>query len=159
MSSLPAIVPSTGEVLSLDELGSYSDETLAEALLAVREHKTEVERVRKALDEELSRRAAEPCAYGKVWFVGDYELTIDNARVWDAEELEGTLAELVAEGAISVTEAADVIRRETKVNGTAAARLLKRLSGDALAAVRACHTWKAKGLTVARSRPLLPSDD
>lgn len=157
-SSGTIIDSGTGEVLSLDDLGRYEPELIAEALLLVREHKTEVERVRKALDEELTRRAAEHCAYGKVWFVGDFELTVDNARVWDVDELEGVLGELVEDGVISASTAGDVVTRVPKVNGTNAARLLKRLSGEALAAVRACHTWKAKGLTVARSQPLLPED-
>jgi hypothetical protein len=51
-----------------------------------------------------------------------------------------------------------VIKHEAKVNGTNAARLLDRLEGDALRAVKACFTWRVKGLQVEPSLPLLPED-
>jgi hypothetical protein len=146
---------STGELV--DDLTGYDVDELADVFVRVRELKSQAERARKALDEELRRRVAERGERtGRVWVAGDYELKLEHARSWDADELEGVLRALLDDGELMPQDVLGVIEHKAKVNGTAAARLLDRLDGDAAAAVRACHTWRAKGLSVERSLPLLP---
>jgi hypothetical protein len=131
--------------------------TLADALALIKQRKTELEHARRLLDDELRRRVTEHGgAPGRVWITGEYELKLVHGREWDADELEGVLRALVDDGVLTPREVLGVIRHEPKVNGTNAARLLDRLDGDAHAAVRACHTWRVKGLQVERSQPLIP---
>lgn len=147
--------PATGELM--DDLSRYDPDTLADALTLIKERKGELDRARRALDDELRRRIIERGGSpGRVWITGEYELKLANGREWDADELEGVLRALVDDGVLDVHDVLGVIRHEAKVNGTAAARLLDRLDGEALAAVRACHTWRVKGLSVERSLPLIP---
>jgi hypothetical protein len=149
--------PATGELM--DDLTRYDAGELAEAFVLIRDRKAELEHARKALDAELQRRIVERGRKpGSVWITGDYELKLGNAREWDADELEGVLRELVDEGVLAPRDVLGVIKHEAKVNGTNAARLLDRLEGDALRAVKACFTWRVKGLQVEPSLPLLPED-
>jgi len=140
----------------MDDLSRYDPDTLADALTLIKERKGELERARRLLDDELRRRVSERGGSpGRVWITGDYELKLSHARGWDADELEGVLRALVDDGVLAPRDVLGVIRHEAKVNGTNAARLLDRLDGEAHAAVRACHSWRVKGLQVERSQPLI----
>jgi hypothetical protein len=74
--------------------------------------------------------------------------------VWDADELERTLRDLVDEGALSAGELTGVIRHETTVSRSEAKRLVGRLHGRAAAAVKACCTWR-DGRTRVRVTPVV----
>lgn len=144
----------TGEVL--DELERYDVDTLAEAFVLLKQRKSELERARKALDVELRRRIVEGGTRpGRVWVTDAYELKLESSRQWDADELEGVLRTLIDDGVLEPRDVLGVIKHEAKVNGTAAMHLLDRLDGEAATAVRACHTWRVKGLSVEPSLPLI----
>lgn len=152
--------PVTGEVI--EQLRQQPPEALAEVLLALREHAAEVKRMDKLVDAELRRRLE--IVGRRITIYGDYEVQVDRSwrRVWDADELEGTLRDLVDRGAVHAGEVTEVIRHETVVNGNEARRLLTRLSGDSLAELERCFRWHASDtskLVVARSVQLPTAEE
>lgn len=157
----PAVVahPLTGEVL--DDLDQQPPELLAHALAAVRERRDALAAGEKLLAEELRRRLK--ILDRKLVVFGDWEVesATGNRSEWDGDELEPVLQELVDGGVIKAGEIADVITRTPVVSASKAGALVKRLDGQAAAAVEACRTWrKSPGkLNVARSVALpAPAD-
>lgn len=149
--------PATGELLL--DLDQQPPEVLAEAFALMKVREAELAAWRKLIAAELERRLS--MRQRSVWLVGDYEVRHEagNESVWDADELERVVRELIDEGVISASEVTDLIRHETIVSRTAAKRLQARLTGHAERAVRACCTWRKKpraALTVTRSQPLIP---
>ena len=65
--------------------------------------------------------------------------------VWDADELEAALRDLVEAGEVQAGDVTEIIRHVTTVNGTEADRLVKRLTGLAKDAVERCRSWRAPG--------------
>jgi hypothetical protein len=152
--------PVTGEVIG--QLRQQPPAVLAEVLFELREHAAEVKRMSKLVDDELRRRLE--TVGRKITIYGDYEVQVDRQwrRVWDADELESTLRDLVDRGAVHAGELTEVIRHETVVNGTEARRLLSRLSGDALHDLERCFRWHASDasrLIVARSVQLPTAEE
>jgi hypothetical protein len=134
--------PQTGEVL--DVAGATTTQ-LTELVLACRAREADITTWRRAAEDEIRVRLE---AEGRrVAVVGDYELEISSGRgrAWDADELDGVLRDLVHRGIVTVSEVADVIHREFKVDGRAAARLLGALDGEAKAEVEQCFRWEQKG--------------
>jgi hypothetical protein len=129
--------PRSGELL---DLATAPPEQLADALDVIRQ----LRNFEKAIEGELRARLAVRQRTEERF--GEWTVRVEqtNRSVWDAEELEGVLRELVGEGAITRGEATGVIRREVKVSGTEANSLAKRLTGDARQAVEACRTWERK---------------
>jgi hypothetical protein len=152
--------PQTGELL--DALEAQPPAVLAETLLALRERVAELRAMQGAVEDELRRRLA-----GRertVVVFGDYEVEARPSfqRQWDADELEGTLRELLDQGVVHAGELTEVIKHETIVSGREAVRLLGRLQGDARRDVERCFRWVPKGaakVEVARSVQLLPPEE
>lgn len=155
-ASVAVVHPGTGELLP--PLQEVSSEALADALLALREHETEVHAWRKRVEAELGQRMYE---HGRGLAVfGEFEVRMRQSResVWDAEELELTLQALKDEGTIDAREATGIISREPTVSRKTANALLDRLTGRARASVEACRSWRTRSsatLEVTRSQPLL----
>jgi hypothetical protein len=152
--------PITGELL--DAIEAQPPAVLADALLALRERQSQLRKMERVVEDELRRRLAGRERTIVVW--GDYEVESRSAsrREWDADELEGTLRELLDRGAVDARDLTEVIRHETIVSGVEANRLMTRLSGDAKRAVERCFRWVQKGqpkVTVARSVQLLPPEE
>jgi hypothetical protein len=143
--------PGTGEVL--ERLDDQPAEVLAEALVAVRARQEEAKRWSDALEAELRRRLQ--LRQTKLAVFGEWEVEAAAGResVWDAEQLEGAMRELVDEGVVKAGDVADVITREPVVSRSKAKALQARLTGDARERVAAACTWRDKPgkLTVARS--------
>jgi hypothetical protein len=149
--------PATGEVL--EDLGRYEPDVLAEAVVLLREQQTELRRMQRAVEDEIKARiAAKGMRRGRVWVVGDYELKQASRSEWDADELEGVLRRLHEDGVLSNQDVIGLIAHEPKVYGSNVDRLLKRLDGEAHAAIEACRQWKPKGLSVERSLPLISNE-
>jgi hypothetical protein len=141
----------TGEVL--ERLNEQPADTLAEALHLVLEREAEAKRWADALAVELRRRLA--IRQTKLAVFGEWEVEASTSResVWDGDELEAALQQLVDEGVVRAADVADVITREPVVARSKAKALLARLTGDAHDAVQATCSWREKPgkLTVVRS--------
>jgi hypothetical protein len=148
----------TGEVL--DDLGRYDPEVLAEALVLLRERKSELEAMRKAIDTELAKRLTERgLPRGRVWVIGDFGLKFKGKSEWDADELEGVLRNLLDEGQLTSRDVLGLIEHVPKVNGRNVDRLLKRTTGETRNAINQCRRWASAGLAVEREQPLLPGGE
>jgi hypothetical protein len=150
------VVPGTGEVLI--ELDDVSIETLADVELALKAEEGRLRAMRRLVDDELRRRfdndlaergieTTDAKALGHALIVDGFEVRISGGRerVWDADELEAALRELVDGGVVDARDCLGVLEHKTVVHGREAKALLDRLSGDAQQAVRRCHTWQRKG--------------
>jgi hypothetical protein len=171
-AELVVVHPQTGEVLLEPE--RLPTDRLADVSLALKQRESELRAMRRELDAELRRRfddelrergldATDPKALGRVLIAGDFEVRVTGGRerVWDADELEHALRDLIDAGELHARDVVDVIEHATIVHGAAAKRLLDRLSGETWHAVRACHTWQRKGdgrgyVRVDRAVALLP---
>lgn len=101
---------------------------------------------RKAAEAELLRRLSESRRRSAVVDGWDIQhVSTGRARVWDADDLELTLRELVDENVLRAGEITGLIRTTRSVDGTAARDLLAQLDGDAKARVEACFRWERKG--------------
>jgi hypothetical protein len=113
------------------------------------------------VDDELRRRLEHDGRREAV--VGGYQLSVRGGRqrVWDADELEGVVRDLVSSGVLDAGEIAELISREPKVNGRLAASILDRLSGAARDVFAACFAWEARtpGLSIEPVPHQLPEGD
>jgi hypothetical protein len=151
--------PATGELLPA--LDTQPPERLAEMLFAVRELQARLKDFGVLVEDELRGRME--TRGRRLWVVGDYGLGLEsrNESVWDGEELEGVLRDLVDQGVVTAGELTGLIRHETVVSRTEANRLTGRLSGAAKAAVEACRTWKrvSRGrVKVEKQMPLITKE-
>ena len=141
----------TGELL--ERLDEQPAETLAKALALVIEREAEAKRWHEALEAELRNRLKIRQTRLAVFGEWEVEASVSRESVWDRDELEGVMRELVDGGVIQAKDATGIIYRETSGHRAAAKRLASILTGDAKAAVEATCTWKDKPgkLTVVRS--------
>jgi hypothetical protein len=141
----------TGELL--ERLDEQPAETLAEALALVLEREAEAKRWHEALEAELRNRLKIRQTRLAVFGEWEVEASISRESVWDWDELEGVMRQLVDDGVIQAKDATGIIYRETTGYRAAAKRLASILTGDAKAAVEATCTWKEKPgkLNVVRS--------
>jgi hypothetical protein len=152
------IHPGTGEVL--EQLDEQPAETLADALVVLRERAAQFKAADQAIDAELRRRLR--IRGRKHAIFGDVEAEVQTGREseWDGKQLDATLADLVAEGVVQASEVADVVEHPAVVARSKAKSLLGRLTGDARARVEEACTWKDKParLKVVRSAQLTPAE-
>lgn len=136
-----AVNPRTGETI---DLPNARHENLVEALLVLQAHERRAKEWRTAVEDELVRRHGERRS---AQVVGGFEVDIDRGytRVWDAEELELVLVDLVAAGLVASKDMAGVITREPKTDGRKMQTLLNRVDGDALVELRRCFKWEQRG--------------
>jgi hypothetical protein len=151
-TELVVVHPQTGEIVDLETLPT---DRLAEAVLAFRERERDLKAMRIAVEgevrhryeQDLERRGVTYPSSKHVVCAGDFEIRIEggNESVWDPDELEVVLRDLIDDGVISAADVTDVIRHETVVSRSSANALLDRLSGRAYDAVKRCRTWRRKG--------------
>lgn len=150
-TDMVAVNPQTGELL--DHLEQQPPATLCEALDAIHHRQADMKQWEAALEDELRRRLA--VRRRKRDVMDGWEVANDTkrSREWDADELEGVLADLVARGTVQAGEITGIIQRVPKVSGTAAMKLRSRLTGDPQVAVDGTWEWKESRpkLTVTRS--------
>jgi hypothetical protein len=148
--------PQTGELVV--DLHTLPAATLADVQLALKQREGELRDMRREVDSELRRRfdddlaergidVTAPQALGHVLIADDFEVRVTGGRerVWDPDELETTLRELIDAGALDARDCIDVIEHRSVVRGSEAKRLLDRADSDIKAALRRCHTWQRKG--------------
>lgn len=135
--------PRTGEILG--ELADEATDRLADLVLELRARETQLAEMRKQIEAELRDRLKQQGR--RVATVGDYELETKTSRkrVWDGDELEGALRHLVDEGVLQVGDLTGLVTRETKVDGTKAAKLLGQLQGAAKHMIEQCFHWEDSG--------------
>lgn len=155
-SSRAVVHLGTGEVIV--DLTAQEPETLAEALLLLRERAAELRRMGQLVEAELKERMADRRP-GAAWPVGEFELKRVNEAEWDAAELEGVLRDLLERGELTVRDIEGVFRQKVEVSRSTMNRLLDRLSGPAHEAVKRCRTWRARGVRVDRAISLFPPQD
>jgi hypothetical protein len=155
-AAVAVVDPATGELL--EALHTQPPERLADVAFELRARQGELRKMQQAVEAELRRRMV--IRDRRLVVFGDYEVKLTRESVWDAEELEGVLGELVDRGAVHASELTRVIRRETTVSRTEANRLLTRLSGSARDAIERCMSWRTSGrLQIARSVALFPPEE
>lgn len=96
--------------------------------------------------------------------IAGYELRVEGGRqrVWDPEDLEECLRELVDDGVVHAGELTGLITHQAKVNGTQAAKLLGSLNGQARGLLERCFQWEQKSkprLTITPSLPLIEGSE
>ena len=132
--------PVTGEIIDLD---SPTPE-LARLLLLVDEHLRVCRAAAKAVKDELTGRiGAEPdrkLITGGVML----ELRRRSESVWDVEELEVALQELIDAGTISAGDCTGIIDRTPHVHRDRLNRLVGQLPDGARQQVEACRHWQRR---------------
>lgn len=115
---------------------------LGQLLLSVRARQKILADLRKALEHEITDRMTK--AQKSLITDDGIELRLEhrNESVWDVDELEQVLRELIDEGVIQARDAVGVIKRETTVSRSAANRLVGTLLGQARQRVEACRHWQ-----------------
>ena len=152
---LPVAHPATGEVL--DVHGATGDQ-LAEWHQQMRMLKAAADETLKDIDAELRQRMDDRT----LWAAGAWEVSIESANrsVWDWEELEAVLRDLVEAGAVQAGHVTEVIHHETTGSAREADRLSKQLTGTAHDAVEACRAWeRQRGRIVVKRSVQLPPPD
>ena len=151
MTDLVAVNPSTGEVL--ENLEQQPPADLCDALDAINTREAQLKAWRAPIETELRRRLN--LRQTKLAVFGDWEVeaTVRRESVWDADQLEATMRQLVDDGTVTAGDLTGVITREPVVSRSKARDLAKRLDGVARELVNACCTWREKPgrVTVTRS--------
>jgi hypothetical protein len=140
----PAVIhPETGELL--ENLRELPSETLAETLDAIHRRQRTEKEMCGALEGELRQRLA--LKKRKLMPAGDWEVAVEssNEAVWDVDDLEEVLEDLVEDGTLQPRELAGVVTHEAVVHRTEINKVVARLTGDAKSALEACRTWRKKG--------------
>lgn len=151
--------PLTGEVL--EHLDQQPPEVLAEALAAIHARQSQYKTTAEALSDELTRRLR--IRGRNAGTFGPWEVAFEqgNESVWDGDELEAALRNLIDDGVLDARECVGVITHDPVVHRTEANRLIGRLSGGARASIERCRSWRVKGrgrIVVARSVELVSLD-
>ena len=152
--------PLTGEVL--EHLDQQPPETLAETLAAIHDRQAQYKTASTLLEEELRRRLLLRGRNQVIFGAWEVAFEQGNESVWDGDELEAALRNLIDAGTLDARECVGVITHDPVVHRTEANRLIGRLTGAARHSVERCRTWRAKGrgrIVVARSVALPPGDD
>jgi hypothetical protein len=139
-STVLVVDPRTGEVL--DDLPDVPTDQMAATALELADRAQQLGQMRDVVEGELRARLE---AQGRrLAVVGDYELAVraGRSRVWDPDDLEATLGDLVDQGVLQAGEIAGLVSREPKVDGRQAQQLLGRLTGAAKDALAACFRWQ-----------------
>lgn len=142
---IEVVHPLTGE--KLDHLDTRPPETVAEAVVALREHIAACKAMLLLAERDLRRRVeVKTGGFNPIAIFGDWEVQDHPARrrEWDADELEGVLRYLVDEGVVTAGEVTDVIHHKAEVSGVAARSLEERLSGPPRKMVENCRKWVSK---------------
>lgn len=95
--------------------------------------------------------------------IAGYELRVEGGRqrVWDPEDLEECLRELVDDGVLHAGELTGLITHVPKVDGKQAQKLLGMVNGRARGLLERCFRWETKGkprLTITPSQPLIEGE-
>jgi hypothetical protein len=155
VTELVVVHPASGEVL--ENLDTLPAEVLADAYTAIRQEQQRLEDMRRAVKAELQTRLATRGVARMV--AGDYEIgeTTGWRSVWDGEELERVVGDLLEAGAITLRDVGGLIRHEAKVNGNVANALSRRLVGQNKALVEDCRTREPerRAFDVVPSLPLI----
>lgn len=139
----------TGELITDPTL--HDADELAEASLLLRERERMYREMRYVIDAELGTRLSRRRHPRQVWATGQFEVKSANESVWDADELEGVLADLIERGELASRDVEGVLKREVVVSRSTANRLLDRLEGPAHEAIERCRSWRQTGVKVVRS--------
>lgn len=151
--------PDDGTVIDLEQ---HSTGLLAHLVLGFKEREQRYRQMRELVERELMGRVQD--GGRKIVLVEGLELKIEygRGRVWDPDELEHAVRELVDQGTLHAGELTGLITRETKVDGKLAQRLLGALHGPALERVETCFRWEKKSrprLSITPSLPLLTDQE
>jgi hypothetical protein len=148
--ALPVVDPTSGEVL---DLANAPHDQLVKVFLALEERKKAFTEWTKAVEDELVRRHGDRQA---AQVVGDHEVDVDRGftRVWDPEDLDAVINDLVERGLIDKADAGVVSWANPKVDGRKVAQLLNRVDGDALVELRRCFEWVQKGRAKVKVTPV-----
>lgn len=158
-TALAVVDPRDGTLLG--DLHDESTDLLAHVAVELNARVQQLKAMRERVDAELTQRVHH--AGRKIVLVDNLELRVESGRgrVWDGEELEAALRELVDGGVMQAGELTGILDRTPRVDGKQAARLLGLLHGQPLATVEACFRWEQKGrprLVITPSVQLIPQE-
>lgn len=128
------------------ELALHPTEGLVEIMEELRRRERASRETRQLIEAELlARLSAHKAETGSgVLITEAWELRRRSGRqrVWDGAELERVLFDLVDDGWLRAGELTGLVTQEFVVDKAMAAKLLDRLHGEQLEAVRACFHWE-----------------
>jgi len=156
-AELAVVDPRDGTILQ--DLQTEATGLLAHVALELTERVRQMRLMRELVEAELAHRVHD--AGRRVVLVDGLELKVESgrSRVWDPEDLEAALRDLVDAGTLQAGELTGLITHNVHVDGKHAQRLLGLLHGPALAAVERCFRWETKGrerLVITPSITLIP---
>jgi hypothetical protein len=142
--------PRTGEAF---DLSTASPGQLVEAVGLLRADELRFANWRRAAEDELiARLDAEGRRLTVVQLPGargfrEIAIKANQESVWDADELDSVLADLVGRGLLAPRMVAGIVTRSVKVDRTRANKLLERfaLHTPEWKAIAGCRTWRQKG--------------
>jgi len=141
--------PRTGEAF---DLSTASPGQLVEAVGLLRADELRFANWRRDAEDELIRRldsSGRRLAVVELPDGTDREIAIraNQESVWDADELDSVLADLVGRGLLAPRMVAGIVTRSVKVDRTRANKLLERfaLHTPEWKAIAGCRTWRQKG--------------
>jgi len=136
-----------GEAVALVEA---TTDVLADALDWLIERQRRDKAVVAAVRAEIAGRLRKENVRTHVAGAFRVSMTTGRSRVWDADELEGVLADLVERDVVSAGAVAEIVTHPApKVDGTLANRLATSVEDPAdREAIEACFRWESNTPTV-----------
>jgi hypothetical protein len=140
----------------LEDLTDEPTDQLAIVAVELKAREQHLQAMRAAVEGELTNRV-QAAGRRSVHTTG-HELKVEQSegRVWDPEDLEDCLRELVDAGTLTAGELTGLITHETKVNGKQAQKLLGSLDGQPRGLLERCYRWEKKGRPRLVITPLTP---
>lgn len=140
----------------LENLADEPTDLLAAVAVELKAREQHLKAMRAAVETELTTRV-QTAGRRRVTAAG-HELKIEptRGRVWDPEDLEECLRELVDQGTLNAGELTGLITHETKVDGKLAQKLLGSLDGQARGLLERCYRWENKGRPKLVITPVAP---
>jgi hypothetical protein len=134
------LIPDTGELI--DPHTAPVDQ-LAPLVLGLRDRERQLADTRKHIEHALlGRMEANGQRVLHTASGHTLELHSGRSRVWDPDDLEAAVRELVDHGVINPGQYTGLIRHDIKVDGNIAKRLLGALTGTAKRTLEACFRWQ-----------------
>jgi hypothetical protein len=137
-SETPLANPATGEVIDVAE---YDDLGLLTLRAEMARLAVGAREVIAAIETDLMvRMDVRGQSYERA---GSFEVRLRSgrSRVWDPDDTEAVVRDLVGQHVIEAADVTELIKRDVKVDGRVAQTLLGRLSGEPRLELERCYKW------------------
>jgi hypothetical protein len=144
-SSTDLVIVDPRDGTLLEDLTDEPTDQLAIVAIELKAREQHLKAMRAAVEGELTDRVQ--AAGRRSVQASGYQLQVDSGRtrVWDPEDLEDCLRELVDQGTLTAGELTGLITHSVQVDGKRAQKLLGSLDGQARGLLERCYRWETKG--------------